>query len=328
MNSRAKRRKRPIHPSIKEALGYDRDESDEAVLKDWKERKTRVCKPCWELKYCPYGPLVEQSPCIPPLVDGIAEHIEYFKKCLDTNAVGSVEILSAESRLRYEQWLADERVLLSQANYQLNQRRELEQASNYESDAEMIDAWISRQLPPIHIYRAPFDFEEAEIVQSDFSNEYWAELQVIVAEIRGKYELALASGSIDHRSPLEPARAAWFKARVNDFNPENYPNEIPQTFIDAECNIFGHVCPVFFAGEAATETSAERRRGRYLPFEVKMRVVRRDNYTCQHCTKHLRDDEVEFDHVIPISKGGSSEEHNIRLTCFDCNRDKSDDYIP
>src|SRR5688572_27117364 len=21
-----------------------------------------VCKPCWELKYCPYGPLVEQFP--------------------------------------------------------------------------------------------------------------------------------------------------------------------------------------------------------------------------------------------------------------------------
>jgi 5-methylcytosine-specific restriction endonuclease McrA len=59
-----------------------------------------------------------------------------------------------------------------------------------------------------------------------------------------------------------------------------------------------------------------------------MRVVRRDNHTCQHCGKQLKDDEVEFDHIIPIVKGGSSEEHNIRLTCFDCNRDKSDDYIP
>jgi 5-methylcytosine-specific restriction endonuclease McrA len=55
-----------------------------------------------------------------------------------------------------------------------------------------------------------------------------------------------------------------------------------------------------------------------------MRVVRRDNYTCQNCGKHLLDTEVEFDHVIPVSKGGSSEEHNIRLTCFDCNRSKSD----
>ncbi|RLG30570.1 hypothetical protein DRO03_03970 [Methanosarcinales archaeon] len=55
-----------------------------------------------------------------------------------------------------------------------------------------------------------------------------------------------------------------------------------------------------------------------------MRVVRRDNYTCQICGRHLLDDEVEFDHIIPFSKGGSSEEHNIRLTCFKCNRKKSD----
>jgi len=40
--------------------------------------------------------------------------------------------------------------------------------------------------------------------------------------------------------------------------------------------------------------------------------------------KHLLDNEVEFDHIIPVSKGGSSEESNIRLTCFDCNRDKND----
>jgi 5-methylcytosine-specific restriction endonuclease McrA len=38
----------------------------------------------------------------------------------------------------------------------------------------------------------------------------------------------------------------------------------------------------------------------------------------------LKDNEVEFDHIIPIAKGGSSEEHNIRLTCDDCNADKSD----
>jgi 5-methylcytosine-specific restriction endonuclease McrA len=81
---------------------------------------------------------------------------------------------------------------------------------------------------------------------------------------------------------------------------------------------------VFFAAEALTETEEKWRRGRHISFKTKVRVVRRDNHTFQHCGVHLRDDEVEFDHIIPISKGGSSEEHNIRLTCFDCNRDKSD----
>src|ERR1700682_2630558 len=26
----------------------------------WKQRVKAVCKPCWEIKYCPYGPLVEE----------------------------------------------------------------------------------------------------------------------------------------------------------------------------------------------------------------------------------------------------------------------------
>ncbi len=29
---------------------------------DWKSRVKSVCKPCWELKYCPYGSLVENFP--------------------------------------------------------------------------------------------------------------------------------------------------------------------------------------------------------------------------------------------------------------------------
>jgi hypothetical protein len=63
----AKRRKRvpEIHPSVKTSLGYDAAATNDEVFADWQERKTRVCKPCWELKYCPYGPLVEQSPLLP-----------------------------------------------------------------------------------------------------------------------------------------------------------------------------------------------------------------------------------------------------------------------
>ena len=109
-----------------------------------------------------------------------------------------------------------------------------------------------------------------------------------------------------------------------ELNPDEYPKEIPEEISNMACTVFGHICPVFFVSEEFTETSEPRRRGRYLPFHVKMRVVRRDNYTCQHCGKHLKDNEVEFDHKIPVSKGGSSEEENIRLTCFKCNRDKED----
>jgi hypothetical protein len=112
--------------------------------------------------------------------------------------------------------------------------------------------------------------------------------------------------------------------QVKDFNANDYPEVMPPVIDEMQCTIFGHICPVVFSAEGFTETAEQRRTGRYIPFRLKIRVVRRDNYTCQHCDKHLQDDEVEFDHIIPISKGGSSDEHNIRLTCHDCNADKSD----
>jgi 5-methylcytosine-specific restriction endonuclease McrA len=85
---------------------------------------------------------------------------------------------------------------------------------------------------------------------------------------------------------------------------------------------------VFFVNEPFTETRETRRIGRKIPRSVMLRVVRRDNNQCQTCGKVLKDDEIEFDHIIPVSKGGSSEEHNVRVACFDCNRTKSDNYEP
>ena len=236
--------------------------------------------------------------------------------------VGTLETLTEETRQQYEEWISDDQILLKQAQYELNHRAELEEASKAQSDEEKIDAWLGGPLPPIQIYRAPYDVEDSDIVENAFSPEEWTALRAEADIIREKYAKALKTGQIDNRSPLEPARAAWFRKRVERFDPADYPENVPAAFEAAQCNVFGHVCPVFFAAEASTETSTERRRGRYIRFDVKMRVVRRDNYT------HLKDDEVEFDHIIPVSKGGSSEEHNIRLTCFDCNRDKSDDYVP
>ncbi len=324
----ARRPKHKIHPSIKKALGYDAGEPDADVQRDWKERTSRVCKPCWELKYCPYGPLVEQSPTLPPVRDGMIEQNDYFHRCLKTNLVGSLVELTDETRKQYEEWVSDDQLLLSQARYELDHRSRLEEASRALSDDEKINKWLGGPLPPIHIYRVSYEIEEGDIIERDYPPEVWRALRAEANRIKAKYLEALKTGKLDNRTLLEPARRAWFRKRVESFDLSDYPETVPQIFAEAECNVFGHICPVFFAAEASTETSTERRHGRYISFEVKMRVVRRDNYTCQHCEKHLKDNEVEFDHIIPISKGGSSEEHNIRLTCFDCNRDKSDEYVP
>ncbi|MGD0952621.1 MAG: HNH endonuclease [Methanotrichaceae archaeon] len=197
---------------IKEAMEYaeKHEPSTEEIKfrKEWEKRTKHVCKPCWELKYCPYGPLVEDFPLLGPTRKDAIEHNEFLKTQLRNGA--------------YTDWRKQE-----------------------------------------------------------------------------------------------------FEEEVRNFDPDEYPEEHKREDIEKSCTIFGHMCPIFFVNEPFTETTEMRRISRYIPRVTMLRVVRRDNYTCQICGKHLLDNEIEFDHKIPLSKGGSTEESNIRVTCLDCNREKS-----
>jgi hypothetical protein len=210
-------RGKKLHPRIREALEAPEEMTDAELLADMKDRSRVVCKPCWELKYCPYGPVVEGFPLLPPTRAEAVDHNAYLRKCLASGKLGS-----------------------------------------------------------------------------------------------------------DQDRPLDAKRKADFEGQVSDFDPEDYPEEIPAILEEAECQIFGHICPVIFVAEAFTETSDLRRRGRHIPPWIKMRVARRDNNMCQEpgCNRVLHDYEIEFDHIIPVARGGSSEESNIRVTCQKHNRSK------
>jgi len=171
-----------------------------------------VCKPCWELKYCPYGPLVEFFP-------------------LPTD-----DITITKVRRSYKSW---------------------------------IDAIKEGQLKTHKkIYEA-----------------------------------------IEKILCLEPDRWRW----INQFRTE-----------ELQCSIFGHICPVFLSAEPITETFEGRRTSRNIPRDVMLQVVRRDGQICRLCHQNVQDDEVEFDHVIPFSRGGPTTAENLRLICRECNRKKTD----
>lgn len=203
-----------IHKSIKETLGYKLNISDKKILDSWKKRTSNLCKPCWELQYCPFGPMVEDFPLFPVTRDEEIEHNNYIKKCLKT-------------------------------------------------------------------------------------------------------------GKLDGGKKLDKIRKKYFKKEVKEFNPSDYPENIPKILLEASCRVFGHICPVFFVAEPLTETKERRSHSRLIPRDVMLKVVRRDGQICQKCNKPVSDDEVEFDHLIPFSKGGKSTAENLRLTHKNCNRRKS-----
>ena len=173
--------------------------------------KGSVCKPCWELKYCPYGPLVEYFP-----------------------AAGG-DMTPEQARARYEEILA-----------------------TIASGKSTTEEEIWGDIGDLHYVRPGL----------------WEELQA--------------------------------------YEPE-----------DVTCRIFGHVCPVFFTQSGATETNIGRPEGRYIPRDVMFKIVRRDNHICQVCHTYVPDNQVEFDHIIPFSKGGATTVDNLRLLCRACNRKKS-----
>ena len=50
----------------------------------------------------------------------------------------------------------------------------------------------------------------------------------------------------------------------------------------------------------------------------------RDDYTCQYCSGQFEPEDLTFDHVIPVARGGRRAWDNIVTACQPCNRRKDD----
>ncbi|MHB1155182.1 MAG: HNH endonuclease [Eubacteriales bacterium] len=200
----------PLSKILKEYFNITTEQEEKDLQKDLNLRLSTICKPCWELKYCPYGYLVEGFPIRPLLKKEHKEHIEYLKKCLETGFMGE-----------------------------------------------------------------------------------------------------------NHDKPIDEERKKIFKQDINQEENCYCVENLSRFEKEASCNEFGHLCPAFFVSEPITETKEFRNNSRSIIHVSIIRVVRRDNNICQICGKTLLDSEIEIDHIIPYSRGGVSDENNLRVTCFD-----------
>jgi HNH endonuclease len=73
--------------------------------------------------------------------------------------------------------------------------------------------------------------------------------------------------------------------------------------------------------EAAIEFSKSGPKRDLIPDDVKLVVWPRDGGACRQCGAKQ---DLHFDHIIPVSKGGGNSEANIQILCQTCNLRKTD----
>ena len=74
-------------------------------------------------------------------------------------------------------------------------------------------------------------------------------------------------------------------------------------------------------GLSYEEEDNKPKRSRRISQSVKDKVWNRDGGKCVLCGSN---ENIEFDHIVPFSKGGANTYRNIQILCESCNRRKSD----
>ena len=73
--------------------------------------------------------------------------------------------------------------------------------------------------------------------------------------------------------------------------------------------------------EQTSIQNSELGASRYIPNNIKMEVWNRDGGKCVRCGINKS---LQYDHIIPFSKGGASSVENLQLLCANCNTEKRD----
>ena len=102
----------------------------------------------------------------------------------------------------------------------------------------------------------------------------------------------------------------------------NIPYDLQWIKTTLNLNIAIEIEPLIKAGfiwSDEDKIGSSKWSSRHIPKEIKKKIRKKSKDECAICSST---ESLEFDHIIPISKGGDSSEDNIQLLCQKCNRRK------
>ena len=113
-------------------------------------------------------------------------------------------------------------------------------------------------------------------------------------------------------------------ARMNNLLP-NSPVKLERLIGATEPLDMSAFADFVYFGGAEKLTWQERLASRRVRDSMRAAVLVRDGGRCRKCRGAIN---LEIDHIVPVSKGGKTEESNLQTLCRRCNRAKFKKLVP
>ena len=113
-------------------------------------------------------------------------------------------------------------------------------------------------------------------------------------------------------------------ARMNNLLPNN-PIKLEQLIGATEPLDLSAFAEFVDFAQAENPPLQDRLANRRVPDSLRATVLVRDGGRCRKCRRSIN---LEMDHIVPVSKGGNTEESNLQVLCRRCNRTKFKKLVP
>jgi len=173
-------------------------------------------------------------------------------------------------------------------------------------------------------------YKEGKKAQEDRLREQVKRREKKRTEQRVEMIAKIKEGQFDHPVPLRLCKDwdkysdviyCFYKRNVYKFDRPRYSDdEMIYQIMESEDRERRNFERLKHKFSLTNEEDARPKRER-VPEEVRVAVWRRDEGKCVKCGSRER---LEYDHIIPVSKGGSDTVRNLELLCERCNREKRD----
>lgn len=191
-----------------------------------------------------------------------------------------------------------------------------------EGEADIVlstDSYVLQHRDPVQKYQLVNPLSQNEVDLDSFDGHWFYQKHIFDVrgssglsrsdlQIRIKHKLYSSSAHLAELMKITRTDRILSKHEQMQMETERISQEVRDYEISGKEPVISRDC------------SDPQQQRKAITKSVRIFVWQRDGGKCSQCESR---ENLEFDHIIPISKGGSNTERNIQILCETCNRRKS-----